>query len=108
MGIRVIIVEPGPFRTEFLGRSIAVARQQISDYAATGGSARSYRDSNDGHQAGDPAKAAAVMIQAIDSDDPPLHLPIGPNAHAIAERKLKAFRQDIDAWRALSIATDFD
>ncbi|AKM44749.1 dehydrogenase [Burkholderia contaminans FFH2055] len=108
MGIRVVIVEPGPFRTEFLGRSIAVAKQQIGDYSATAGSARNYRDSNDGHQAGDPAKAAAVIIQAIDSDDPPLHLPIGPSAHAIAERKLKAFRQDIDAWRARSIATDFD
>ena len=108
MDIRVLIVEPGPFRTEFLGRSIAVARQQIEAYSATGGAARAYRDGNDGRQPGDPRKAVAVMIRAIDADDPPLHLPIGPRAHALAELKLGAFRRDIDAWREVSIGTDFD
>lgn len=108
LGIRVVIVEPGPFRTEFLGRSIAVARQQIEAYSATGGAARVYREGNDGQQTGDPVKAVAVMMQAIDAEDPPLHLPLGPRAHELAECKLAAFRQDIDAWRALSIATDFD
>lgn len=108
MGIRVLIVEPGPFRTDFLGRSIAVARQRIEDYSATGGAARLYREGNDGRQAGDPAKAVAVMLQAIDAEDPPLHLPLGPRAHELAERKIAAFRRDIDAWRSLSIATDFD
>src|SRR5690606_30576234 len=68
MDIRVLIVEPGPFRTEFLGRSIAVARQQIEAYSATGGAARIYRDSNDGRQLGNPSKAVAVMIRAIDAD----------------------------------------
>jgi NAD(P)-dependent dehydrogenase (short-subunit alcohol dehydrogenase family) len=108
MGIRVLIVEPGPFRTEFLGRSIAVARQQIEAYSATRGAARTYRESNDGRQPGDPGKAVAVMIRAIDADDPPLHLPIGPRAHSLAEFKLETFRRDIDAWREVSIATDFD
>ena len=108
MGIRVLIVEPGPFRTAFLGRSIAVARQRIEDYSATAGAARAYRDGNDGRQSGDPVKAVAVMMRAIDADDPPLHLPLGPRAHASAERKLAALRKDIDAWRAISIDTDFD
>lgn len=108
MDIRVLIVEPGPFRTEFLGRSIAVARQKLEAYAASGGAARIYRESNDGRQLGDPSKAVAVMIRAIDADDPPLHLPIGPHAHSQAERKLEMFRRDIDAWREMSIATDFD
>lgn len=107
-GIRVIIVEPGPFRTEFLGRSITVAKRQIADYAATGGTARAYRDSNDGRQPGDPDKAIAVVMKAIDAPEPPLHLPIGPRAHDLAERKLTAFAADMAAWRDVSIATDFD
>lgn len=106
--IRVIVVEPGPFRTEFLGRSMAVAKRQIGDYQATGGRARTYRENNDGRQAGDPAKAIAVMMKAIDAEDPPLHLPLGPRAYELAERKLAAFGADMAAWRDVAIATDFD
>lgn len=108
LGVRVIIVEPGAFRTEFLGRSIASAGRQIDAYAQTAHARRRYRERNDGRQAGDPAKAVAVMLQAIDADDPPLHLPLGPGAHRTAARKLDAFRADIAAWRDISIATDFD
>ncbi len=106
-GIRVIIPEPGPFRTEFLGRSIAVARREIEAYEATGGGARSYRESNDGRQPGDPDKAVAVLLRAVDAQDPPLHLPIGPRAYELAERKLAAFAADVAAWRDVAIATDF-
>ncbi|MBT2246022.1 SDR family NAD(P)-dependent oxidoreductase [Sphingobium sp. BHU LFT2] len=106
LGIRVLIVEPGPFRTDFLGRSISMAAKPMPQYAAT--SRKQYRDANNGNQAGDPRKAIAVILQAVDADDAPLHLPLGPAAHAIAERKLAAFRSDIDAWREITIATDFD
>ncbi|RAH96709.1 short-chain dehydrogenase/reductase [Acuticoccus sediminis] len=105
-GIKVMIVEPGPFRTDFLGRSIAMAANEMPEYAAS--SRRHYRETNNGNQAGDPDKAIAVILQAVDAEAPPLHLPLGPAAHAIAERKLAAFRSDIDAWRDISIATDFD
>lgn len=105
-GIRVLIVEPGPFRTEFLGRSITMAAKEMPDYAAS--SRRHYRETSDGNQPGDPDKAVAVILQAVDADDAPLHLPLGPVAHAIAERKLAAFRRDIDAWRDITITTDFD
>ena len=105
-GIRVLIVEPGPFRTDFLGRSITMAAREMPEYAAT--SRKHYRETNNGNQAGDPDKAIAVILRAVDADDAPLHLPLGPAAHAIAERKLTAFRRDIDAWREISIATDFD
>ncbi len=77
-------------------------------YAETVPARRHYRHTNNGRQAGDPAKAVAVMLQAVDAEHPPLHLPIGPRAHAIAEQKLAAFRADITAWRDISIATDFD
>lgn len=107
-GIRVVIVEPGPFRTDFLGRSIKVAAREMPEYADTAGKRRRYRDTNDGQQAGDPDKAIAVILSAVDADKAPLHLPLGPVAIATAERKLAAFRKDIDAWRGLAIATDFD
>jgi NAD(P)-dependent dehydrogenase (short-subunit alcohol dehydrogenase family) len=105
-GIRVLIVEPGPFRTDFLGRSIMMTANEMPEYAAS--SRKHYRETNNGNQAGDPDKAIAVILQAVDADDAPLHLPLGPAAHAIAEGKLAAFRSDIDAWRDITIATDFD
>ncbi|MCQ8239580.1 oxidoreductase [Rhizosaccharibacter radicis] len=106
-GIRVLIVEPGPFRTDFLGRSITEAARNMPEYAATAGRRRAYRERNDGQQAGDPAKAVAVMLQAIDAEEPPLHLPIGPIALGTADRKLAAFRGDIERWRQVAAATDF-
>jgi len=107
-GVKVVIVEPGPFRTEFLGRSMASAARRIDAYADTAHTRWRYRQTNDGQQAGDPAKAVAVMLRAVDAEDPPLHLPLGPAAHGIVERKFAAFRADVAAWRDLSIATDFD
>lgn len=108
LGVKVIIVEPGPFRTEFLGRSIGVAARRIAAYSDTAHARHRYRERSNGRQAGDPAKAVAVMLQAVDSEAPPLHLPLGPGAHRIAEHKLQALHADIAAWRDVSIATDFD
>lgn len=108
LGLRVIIVEPGPFRTEFLGRSVLLAKNEVADYAETSGRLRHYRRRNNGQQLGDPRKAAAVILRAVDASHPPLHLPLGPAAHAVVERKLISFREDIDRWREISIATNFD
>jgi NAD(P)-dependent dehydrogenase (short-subunit alcohol dehydrogenase family) len=107
-GISVIIVEPGPFRTEFLGRSISAAKREMPEYAKTAGMFRSYKADNDGSQAGDPAKAVKVMLKAIDSAQPPLHLPLGPRAFALARAKIAEFTRDVDAWEKEAIATDFD
>ncbi|NKK73799.1 SDR family NAD(P)-dependent oxidoreductase [Rhizobium leguminosarum bv. viciae] len=105
-GIRVLIVEPGPFRTDFFGRSVTMVANEMPEYAAS--SRKHYRETNNGNQAGDPDKAIAVILQAVDAADAPLHLPLGPVAHSIAERKLASFRSDIDAWRDITIATNFD
>ncbi len=107
LGLAVIIVEPGPFRTEFLGRSIATAKAEIDAYAETSGKLRHYRDTNNGRQAGDPEKAASVILKAVDAAAPPLHLPLGPIAYSIVEKKLTSFKADLDAWREIAIATDF-
>jgi len=108
LGIAVIIVEPGPFRTEFLGRSINSSKVELPAYTGTVGLARSYRDNNNGKQVGDPEKAIAVILKAIDADRPPLHLPLGKRAYAIIRGKFEAFTADMDAWEAEAIATDFD
>lgn len=105
-GIRVLLVEPGPFRTDFLGRSIRMAANVMPEYVAS--SRKHYRETNDGNQAGDPDRAIAVILRAVDADDAPLRLPLGPIAHSIAERKMASFRSDIDAWRDITIATDFN
>ena len=107
-GIKVIIVEPGPFRTDFLGRSISMAKREMPEYANTAGVFRNYKTENDGKQTGDPDKAVKVMLKAIDADAPPLHLPLGPRAYVLARTKLADFTRDIDAWEAEASATDFD
>jgi NAD(P)-dependent dehydrogenase (short-subunit alcohol dehydrogenase family) len=108
LGIAVIIVEPGPFRTEFLGRSINSSKVELPAYAGTVGLARSYRDNNNGKQIGDPDKAIAVILKAIDADKPPLHLPLGKRAYSNIRSKFAAFAADMDAWEADATATDFD
>lgn len=108
LGIAVTIVEPGPFRTEFLGRSISAAKAELPVYAGTAGKLRAFRDANDGKQTGDPKKAAAIILKAVDSEKPPLHLPLGPRAYFLARTKLAAFAADMDAWAAEATATDFD
>jgi NAD(P)-dependent dehydrogenase (short-subunit alcohol dehydrogenase family) len=106
-GIAVIIVEPGPFRTEFLGRSMAMAKNEIAAYAETAGKARAYRSDNDGKQIGDPDRAVTVILKAIDADKPPLHLPLGPRACNLAKTKFAAFAEDMKNWEADALATDF-
>lgn len=81
LGMRVIIVEPGSFLTEFLWRSIATAAQPIPAYAATAGRLRAYRQSSHRQQDGDPVEAAAAILQAVDTERPPLHLPLA-QSHA--------------------------
>lgn len=107
-GLAVIIVEPGPFRTDFLGRSIALAKKEMPEYAKTAGVFRAFRADNDGKQVGDPEKAVKVMLQAVDAEKPPLHLPLGARAHALARAKLADFAKDIDAWEAVSKPTDYE
>src|SRR4051812_8217227 len=88
-GIAVIIVEPGSFRTQFLGRSIAVAQNRISAYDETSGRIRHFRESTDGKQSGDPSRAVTILLEAVNSPSPPLRLPIGPDAYARIRAKLE-------------------
>jgi NAD(P)-dependent dehydrogenase (short-subunit alcohol dehydrogenase family) len=96
LGIRVLIVEPGAFRTRLFANGATSA--EIPDYAATAGATRAMARSGDATAAGDPAKAAAVILAALDAERPPLRLPLGPDAVDAVLGHLDAIRADVAAW----------
>ncbi|TDB98538.1 oxidoreductase [Actinomadura sp. 7K534] len=104
-GIRVLIVEPGAFRTEFGGRRMHRSRS-IAEYAASTGPTRAAVDGMDGTQPGDPRKAAQAIMQVLDSPDPPLRLALGNDAvdHIGAHHEL--LRADLTRWEKLSRSMD--
>jgi NAD(P)-dependent dehydrogenase (short-subunit alcohol dehydrogenase family) len=107
LGIKVIVVEPGPFRTDFLGGSLATTERILQDYDATAGQTRAAAVRRHGAQAGDPALAAEAIITAVTSENPPLHLPLGAFAYERASAKLDELRQEFEAWRELALSTDY-
>lgn len=107
LGIHVIVVEPGPFRTDFLGRSGAVTANVIDDYIATAGKTRQYFSDNDGKQAGDPAKAIAAMIAAVESPTPPKHLLLGVSAFNRMTARVELWHKDLEAIRETALGADF-
>jgi NAD(P)-dependent dehydrogenase (short-subunit alcohol dehydrogenase family) len=106
LGITVMAVEPGGFRTDFAGRSLAGASVAIEDYAETAGPRRKENDRVHGTQPGDPDKAAGAIIEAITSPDAPGLLILGKDALGGFEQVLDAQRAELDKWRALSTSTD--
>jgi len=107
LGIGVTIVEPGPFRTEFLGGSLAKAANSLPDYEATAGKTRASALERNGKQQGDPAAAANVIVQAVTSPNPPLHLLLGKFAYDRFHQKLDALRNEMETWRDVGLGTDF-
>ena len=108
LGIRLTLVEPGAFRTDFLSEhSIRRGGSDLSAYAETAGAARRRLSEMAGRQPGDPARAAAAIIAAVQSDAPPLHLVLGPDAYARARQMLDAFSAELKAWRHATLGTDF-
>jgi NAD(P)-dependent dehydrogenase (short-subunit alcohol dehydrogenase family) len=107
LGIRVTIVEPGPFRTNFLGDSLGWTTGKIADYDQTAGKARDYQKQFDGTQAGDPVRGAKAIVDAVTGKNPPLHLLLGAIAHQRVVGKLDSMRKEIDAWKEVTLATDF-
>lgn len=108
LGIGVTIVEPGPFRTDFLGSSLAAAARVLPDYKDTAGQTRAGNVQRHGKQPGDPARAAEAIVQAVTSPKPPLHLLLGSFALERFNTKLAAIKQDMEAWRETTLAADFE
>ena len=107
LGIHVTVIEPGPFRTDFLGRSGAEAALRISDYDATAGKIRDYRVESSGKQKGDPVKAIAAIIKLVESSEPPRHLVLGERALTVLRARLDKWKADLDEYEAITLATDF-
>ena len=107
LGVRVIVVEPGGFRTDFAGRSLTQSAQPIGDYADTAGLRRKENDTVHGRQPGDPDRAAQAILTAVASDQPPLRLRLGSDALRRAEGDRADQRAEIDAWREVTTGTDF-
>src|SRR5271169_2028724 len=103
LGIKVTIVEPGPFRTDFLGRSVVVAKTRIADYDSTAGNMRKYFAENDGKQPGDPLRAVHAMMQVVDSPAPPLRLLLGASALQRLRTKLGGWEKEIATWEQVTV-----
>ena len=107
LGIRVMLVEPSGFRTDWAGRSANESAHQIDDYIATAGTVRAGVRASSGKQPGDPVRAAKAIIQAATLDKPPHHLLLGNDAFDGAMSKLDELRKDFAAGEAVARAADF-
>lgn len=105
--IKVTIIEPGPFRTQFLAGSIKQTEKKISAYDATAGTKAKQMLDYNGKQEGDPQKAALAMIQAVYSENPPLNFPLGKIAIGRIRDQMSRIEKDLAAWEKVSVNTDF-
>jgi NAD(P)-dependent dehydrogenase (short-subunit alcohol dehydrogenase family) len=106
VGVRVTIIEPGGFRTDFAGASTSLDEGRPEYDAVVGKAARMQRE-YDGRQPGDPARAARAILQIAALDAPPLRLALGSDAVAAIERVEHARLDELARWRELSVSTDF-
>ncbi len=106
-GIKVTLIEPGAFRTDFNGRSLAAAKQSIDAYAPVSGASLQWFKDMDGQQPGDPAKAAQAIIQAVESPRPPIRLALGTDAMRLIQEKLEWVKTDLDAWQQVTVSTGY-
>jgi len=107
LGIRVLVIEPGAFRTDFAGRSLAQSSTVIDDYADTAGKRRKENDTSHGTQPGDPDRAAQVIIDTVSGETAPFRLLLGSDAIRIVREELQSRIDEIDAWARVSTTTDY-
>ena len=107
LGIKVTIVAPGAFRTDWAGRSMIRTERSVEDYNVVFDPIRRLRKAKDGKQPGDPAKAAQVLLDIIEADNPPVHLLLGNDALSVVRKRLADLNDEIDRWASVSKSTDF-
>jgi NAD(P)-dependent dehydrogenase (short-subunit alcohol dehydrogenase family) len=107
LGIQVTCVEPGPFRTDWAGRSLTQTPNRIADYAETAGVRLANTKKQSGQQAGDPARAALALIRISEVETAPRHLVLGAFGVNAVTQKLKERLAEIEAGRELGLSTDF-
>lgn len=107
LGIKVTIVQPGPFRTDFIARSLERAQRQIDDYDRTSGKFLRFLETMNGKQPGDPVRAAEAIIAAVESDAPPLRLVLGKYANEKVRKKLTDTERERALWESVGLRADF-
>jgi len=107
LGIHVMLVEPGPFRTDWGGRSLQQSPNIIADYEETAGKRRRQVPLYSGSQPGDPARAAEAVIKALQSAAPPHHLVLGRQGLEVVRNQLTSMLQEFDAWQETSLSADY-
>jgi len=107
LGIKVIIIEPGAFRTHFLDSSLTSAKQMISDYDTTAGATRKRLAGNNGNQPNDPEKAAIEIYNVGTMDNPPLRLLLGQDAYNNAIKKTELLKSDFERMKEVTLSTGF-
>jgi short-subunit dehydrogenase len=106
LGIKVTLVEPSGFRTDWAGRSADDVKNPIADYAESSGQYQRNLRAGSGKQPGDPAKAAEAIVKAVNSPEPPLRLLLGRMAWKNAHLKIDSLKKDFDAWRETTEGAD--
>jgi NAD(P)-dependent dehydrogenase (short-subunit alcohol dehydrogenase family) len=107
LGVKVLIVEPGPFRTNWAGASLKVPKNAIDAYAETAIARRKATQAYSGTQAGDPARGAAAIVRAVESGNPPLRLVLGSVAQDVITARTEAFAAELRAGADVALACDF-
>ena len=107
LGIKVLAVEPGPFRTDWAGRSLKQTANIIDAYDATAGARRRQISGYSGQQPGDPVRAAQAIIDAVESSNPPGHLVLGKPGLNMVRQKLDTLQTEITAWEQTTLGADF-
>ncbi|WP_341645031.1 oxidoreductase [Thauera sp. SDU_THAU2] len=108
LGIRVTLIEPGSFRTGFAGDVNVRPAQRLEAYRHVTGPMENYLETSAGKEIGDPAKAAQVIIAAVQSDAPPMRLMLGPDAYGLWDQTIAKRIEDINSWRERGLNTCFD
>ena len=107
LGVHVTIVEPGPFRTDFLGRSAVLVKRHMPEYDESVGRTREYFHGQPGKQQGDPLKAVQAMMAMVESANPPLHLLLGALAYNRFKGKLERWREEMAAYESVTLGADY-
>ena len=107
LGIHVTCVEPGPFRTDWAGRSLRQTPSGIPDYAETAAARLRATREISGRQPGDPIRAARAIVELTERSDPPRHLVLGAIGYEAVTAQLRRRLEEIEADRETSLGTDF-
>lgn len=107
LGIKVMIVAPSGFRTDWAGRSANNTKKKILDYEESAGANMQNIRASSGNQAGDPVRAVKAIVKAVESENPPMRLLLGKAALRNARNKLDSLKKEFDEWEETTVSADY-